>query len=322
MAFIPAELAHPLIFNSIILLASFYILFKSADLIVYGISDYARKLGLSDAITGLIVVAMAASAPEIISSFTGFLTGHPGIGFGTILGSNMVHVGFALGLLCLIGKKIKLEPNIFTKKRLLMWGMLMLPFVLGIIGDGLTRLDGVIMLAAFCTYFVMLLKMEGKAGKIKKEVEFKNIWRDAVIFMLALAALILAGRWLVFSSVQIAAYFNIPAYFIALTIIGIGTTIPDFAVEIKSLFRAHSSIGLGDLLGSLMIELLLFFGIIAVISPIKVDMAEALNAMIFLPLSITLVMLWMNKKQLTWKHGLAFIAMYAVFLIIEIYKVI
>jgi len=322
MAFIPAELAHPLIFNSIVLLASFYILFKSADLIVYGISHYARRLGLSDAITGLVVVAMAASAPEIISSLTGFMTGQSGIGFGTILGSNMVHVGFALGLLCLIGKKISLEPSIFTKKRLLMWGMLMLPFVLGILGSGLSRLDGAIMLAAFCTYLVMLWKIEGKTGKIKKNVEFKNIWRDAVIFMLALAALILAGRWLVFSSIQIAAYFNVPAYFIALTIIGIGTTIPDFAVEIRSLFQAHSSIGLGDLLGSLMIELLLFFGIVSVITPIKIDMAQAFNAMIFLVLGITLVMFWMNKKQLTWKHGLAFIALYAVFLAIEIYKIV
>src|SRR5574341_573421 len=322
MAFIPAELAHPLIFNSIVLLASFYILFKSADLIVYGISHYARRLGLSDAITGLVVVAMAASAPEIISSLTGFLTGHEGIGFGTILGSNMVHVGFALGLLCLIGKKIKLEPSIFTKQKLLMWSLLMLPFVLAIHGSGFSRIDGLIMIAALVAFMVMLWKMEGKTGHIKRQVEFKNIWRDAAIFMLALAALILAGRWLVFSSIQIASYFNVPAYFIALTIIGIGTTIPDFAVEIRSLFKAHANIGLGDLLGSLMIELLLFFGIVAVITPIKVDMAQALNAMIFLALGITVVMFWMNKKQLTWKHGLAFLALYAIFLAIEIYKVI
>ena len=322
MAFIPAELAHPLVFNSIVLLASLYILFKSADLIVYGISDYARKLGLSDAIIGLVVVAMAASAPEIISSLTGFLAGHTGIGFGTILGTNMVHTGFALGLICLIGKKIKLEPNIFTKKRLLMWSMLMLPFALGIIGSGLTRTDGFILVGAFCLYLVMLWKAEGKLGKIKKNVQFKNIWRDAVIFMLALAALILAGRWLVFSSIQIAGYFKIPAYFIALTIIGVGTTIPDFAVEIKALFKKHASIGLGDLLGSLMIELLLFFGIVAIVSPIKVDLAEALNAMIFLAIGITAVMFWMNKKELTWKHGIFLLGLYAIFLTLEIIKIV
>ena len=141
MAFIPAELAHPLLFNGIVLIASLYILFKSADLIVYGISDYAKRLGLSDALIGLVVVAMAASAPEIISSLTGFMSGQESVGFGAILGTNMVHAGLALGLLCIIGRKIELEPNLFTKRRLIMWSALMLPFILAIIGGELSRLD-------------------------------------------------------------------------------------------------------------------------------------------------------------------------------------
>jgi len=321
MAFIPAELAHPVLFNGIVIAASFYILFKSADLIVFGISDYAKKLGLSDAIIGLVVVAMAASAPEIISSVTGFLTGQASVGFGAILGSNMVHVGFALGLLCLLGRKIKLEPNIFTKKRLLMWVLLMLPFLLALDGM-LSRSDGALLLIGFCFYIGMLWKIEGTMGKIKKNVQLKNIWRDALIFLLALAALLLAGRWLVFSSIQIAAYYNIPAYFIALTVIGIGTTIPDFAVEIKSLFKAHPGIGLGDLLGSLLIELLLFFGIVALFKPITVNVMQVLNALIFLVALITIIMFLMNRKELTWKHGLFFMSCYALFLAIEIFKIL
>jgi len=116
MAFLPAELAHPLVFNSLVLAASLYILFKSADLIVYGISDYAKRLGLSDAIIGLVVVAMAASAPEMISALTGFMTGQESLGFGAILGSNMVHAALLLGALCIFARKIELEPNLFTKK--------------------------------------------------------------------------------------------------------------------------------------------------------------------------------------------------------------
>ena len=199
MAFIPAELAHPLLFNSVVLIASLYILFKSADLIVYGISDYAKKLGLSDAIIGLVIVAMAASAPEIISALTGFLTGQDSIGFGTIIGSNMVHAGLALGFLCVLGKKIKLEPNIFTKKRLFMWIALMLPFILVLtdpllgLEPALSRIDGAIMVLAFCVYLYTLWKLEGTVGKLKKDVKFKTIWRDVAIFLGALAALLLAG---------------------------------------------------------------------------------------------------------------------------------
>ncbi len=321
MAFIPAELAHPALFNSLVLVASLFILFKSADLIVYGISNYAKKLGLSEAIIGLVVVAMAASAPEIISSLTGFITGQEGVGFGTIIGTNMVHAAFALGVLTILGKKIKLEPNIFTRRRLVMWIALMLPLVLALDGQ-LSRADGIILVGAFLAYLLQLWHMEGTLGKIKKNVQFKNIWRDAFIFLGAFAALMLAGRWLVFSSVQIANYFQLPPYFIALTVIGIGTTIPDVAIELKSLFKAHASIGLGDLLGSLIIELLLFFGIVALFKPININLAQTANAIFFLAISITLMMFWMNKKELTWKHGLTFLALYLAFLTVEIYKIL
>ncbi|VVB81344.1 Sodium/calcium exchanger MaX1 [uncultured archaeon] len=321
MAFIPVEFAHPLLFNGVVLIASLFILFKSADLIVYGISDYAKRLGLSDALIGLVVVAMAASAPEIISSITGFMAGQENIGMGTIFGTNMVHAALALGLLCLLGRKIALEPNIFTKRRFIMWIALMLPFVLALDGE-LSRSDGVILVGAFIAYLFTLWKLEGTLGKIKKNVELKTIWRDAFIFLGCFVALMLSGRWLVFSSVQIANYFNLPAYFIALTVIGVGTTIPDMAVELKSLFRAHASIGLGDLFGSLIIELLLFFGVVALVKPIVIPLHEVLSTMLFLVAAISLIMFWMNKKELTWKHGLVLAGLYAIFLATEIYKML
>src|SRR3990167_10348197 len=112
---IPEFLAHPLIFNPLVILASLVLLYLSADYLVDGISNYAKKLGLSDAIIGLVVVAMAASAPEIISSLSGFASGKTSVGIGTILGTNIIHAAFALGLVALVMGKIKLEPTIFSK---------------------------------------------------------------------------------------------------------------------------------------------------------------------------------------------------------------
>lgn len=318
---VPEFLAHPLVFNTLVIFASLYILFKSADLIVHSISSYARKMGLSDAIIGLVVVAMAASAPEIISSATGFFSGEGEVGLGTLLGNNMVHSALALGILCLIGGKIKLEPNIFTKQRFAMWLALMLPFVLA--ADGLlSRPDGVVLLTAFTIYLLYLWKIEGTLGKIKKDVKFKHIWQDSIIFLGCLAALMLSGRWLVFSAVQIANYFEISTYFIGLTVIGIFVTVPDFAIEIRSLYKKHASIGLGDLLGSLIIELLLLLGVVATIKPLPLDLSQAINAIFFLVLSITLMMFWMSKKHLTRKHGMILLLIYVVFMAVEIWKVL
>ncbi len=311
---------NPLLFHSLIILASLFVMFKAADLLVEGIAGYAQKLGLSDAIIGLVVVAMAASSPEIISSLTGFLSGNEAVGFGAIIGSNMVHVGFALGILLLIGKKVSIESGLFSQQRLLMWVALILPLLLAMDGM-LSRVDGILLLTVFCLYIAKLWQTEGTLGKMKKNVKLATIWRDAFIFLGCLAAVLLAGRWLVFSSVSIAQDLGIPAYFIALTVIGVGTTIPDIAVELRSIFRAHSAIGLGDLLGSLMIELLLFFGLLSLIRPIAVSIGTVVNALFFLALSITTLMFLMRKPFLTWKHGLLFLAYYAVFLAIEIWKI-
>jgi cation:H+ antiporter len=312
--------ANPVLFHGVIILASLFVLFKAADLLVEGISGYAQKLGLSDAIIGLLVVAMAASAPEIISSLTGFLGGHGSVGFGTIIGANMVHVGFALGILALFSRRSSLEAGIFSKHKLVMWAALMLPMLLALDGE-LSRVDGVLLIVAFALYLVNVWRIEGTMGKLKKNVRLKSIWRDVAVFLGCLVAILLAGRWLVFSAVGLAESFGIPAYFIALTVIGIGTTMPDIAVELKSLFKKHASIGLGDLLGSLTIELLLFFGIVSIIQPLQVNVPTVLNAFCFLALSITTLMLLMRKNELNWKHGVLFLAYYAAFIGIEIWKI-
>lgn len=313
--------ANPILFHSIIVLLSLFILFKAADLLVEGISGYAKKLGLSDAIIGMVVVAIAASSPEIISSLTGFLSNRASVGFGAIIGANMVHVGFALGILALFGRRTTLEAGIFSRQKLLMWAALMLPLLLALDGE-LSRVDGVLLLAAFSLYITRLWQLEGTLGRMKKNVKLTTIWRDAFIFIGCLVAVLLAGRWLVFSSVSLAQEFAIPAYFIALTIIGIGTTMPDIAVELRALFRKHAAIGLGDLLGSLAIEFLLFFGILAVIRPLEVNIPQVGNAFFFLALSITTLMLLMRRNTLNWKHGLLFLGYYAVFIAIEIWRVL
>jgi cation:H+ antiporter len=312
---------HPLVFNSIVILLSFLIIYKAADLLIYGITRYARKLGLSDAIVGLVVLAVAASSPEIVSSLTGFLKGDAGLGFGAILGSNMVHAGLAIGLVAIIGKKVKIEPNIFTKKRFLMWISLMLPFLLCLDGE-LSRADGAILVIFFAAYLIRLWRMEGTLGKIKKNVKFKNIWKDAAIFLGCLVAIILSGRWLVVGSVNIARELNIPTYFIALTIIGIGTTLPDLVIELKSVKKKHASLGLGDLLGSLTIELVFFLGIVALIQPIQINLMQALNAMIWLALAITLLMIFIRKHTLTRTHGYVLVSIFIIYMTIEVIKLL
>ncbi|MEK6858175.1 MAG: hypothetical protein AABX39_06315 [Nanoarchaeota archaeon] len=310
----------PLIFYIVVILASIVLLFKAADLIVYGISNYAKKLGLSDAIIGLVVVAMAASLPEMIASVTGLAIDEIDVTLGTIIGTNMVHAALVVGLLSIIGKKMNLECEILDKSKLLIWALFVLPFIL--MSDGmLSRADGIILVAGFIAYITVLWKKEGTLGRMKKNVTFKTIYKDSIIFIGSLLALLIAGALLVFGGVRFANLLDIPAYFISLVVIGLGSAIPDLAVGLKSVFQKHQEIGIGDILGSTMIEFLLFFGVVAIFHPLKIDVSNILTAGIFLITSMTLLMYFLKKKVMTWKEGLIMVGIYLLFVVVEWWKV-
>ena len=311
----------PLIFYVVVILASIVLLFKSADLIILGISNYAKKLGLSDAIIGLVVVAMAASLPEMIASLTGLAIQENDVAIGTIIGTNMVHAALVVGVLSLIGKKMNLECEILDKSKLMIWALFVLPFIL--MSDGmLSRADGVILVAGFVAYITVLWKKEGTLGKMKKNVKLKTIYKDSIIFIGSLLALLIAGSLLVFGGVRFANLLNIPSYFISLVIIGAGSAIPDFVVGLKSIFQKHQEIGIGDILGSMMIEFLLFFGIVSIVHPLKIDVSNIITAGIFLVTSMTLLMYFLRRKIMTWKEGLFMIGIYVLFVVVEWWKVV
>jgi len=305
--------------NLVIIAACLYILFKSADLLIFGISNYAKKLGISRYIIGLVVIAFAASAPEMISSLFGVLTNHNDIFFGAILGANMVHLALIVGILLVVARNRKFESPILGKNIYLIWVFLMLPLVL-LLDGVISRADGALLIAAFIAYIYILWRQEGHLGKLKKRVSLKTIWRDAFIFLGALVALLLGGRFLVYGAVNISNLIGIPTFLIALTVIGIGTTIPDLVVELKALKQGTSALAVGDALGSALIEFLLFFGILALIRPISFEVGSLVSTVIFLMLSLTVFIYVLGQGKGNWKHGLLLVGLFIVFLAIEIFK--
>ncbi|MCK4522436.1 MAG: sodium:calcium antiporter, partial [Nanoarchaeota archaeon] len=296
---------------------SLFIMVKASDLAVYGVSRYAHNLGLSDYIIGFIVVAIASSMPELVSSITGSMYNQGGIILGTIFGSNLAGLALVLGVSAIFGRKIKMESKVLETTTFLVWVLVMLPFVFLIDGK-LSRLDGIFLVAAFVFYISILWQKEGKLGKIKKDVELKKLWKDGLIFSGCLVAILLSARWLVFSSVIIAKSLNIRPYIIALTVIAIGSTMPDLMVSIRSIIRHHQSIGYGNAIGSMLIKCLLFLGVIAIIKPIKFPISILMNIMIFRTIIITMVLWWATKKMMNWKQGLALLGLYTAFLFVEL----
>lgn len=301
----------PGVFFSIIIIASLYVIFKAADLLVFGISRYAKKLGMSDATSGILVVAMAASLPEIISSFMGVKLANLGVALGAILGTNMVHAVFVLGIVLIVGKQTSLNSEIMSNTLWFIYPLLMLPLFL-LLDGRLGRIDGALLLVAFCVYLWRVWRTEGKQGKMHN-VKARRLVKDGFIFTGTLIAILLSGRWLAFSTIQLSSLFNIPSYFLAITIMGIGTAIPDFAVNIKSVFQKHTEIGIGEVIGSVAIELLLYFGLLGVFYPFSFTSRAIWSTIPFLMAGLTALVWFAHKKRVTWKHGIGLVLLYAIF---------
>ena len=307
---------NPLAFHAFIILASFAVLVKSADLLVYGIDGYAKKLGLSDYLIGLLIVSLTASVPEFVSAMTGLFAEDTGIVFGTILGSNIAGITLVLGIFALIGRKIKLSNKVLSGLEVLLFFMIMLPFFLGADGN-ISRLDGIALILAYLGYTTMLWIKESKTGHMKKKVKFTLVWKDALIFLGALAALFLSSRWLVFSSIAASNILNIPTFVAAIVVLGIAASLPDLLVGTRALLQGDVGVGIGNSLGSMIVKSLLFIGVFALIKPLEVNFDLLKISIGVTILSLSFVMYLSEKKSMNWRHGLVLLFMYIAYLLAE-----
>ena len=308
---------QPKVFLALVIIASLLVLIKSADMLLFGITRWARKLGLSDYLIGLFVVALTASLPEFVSAMTGLALGDTGIIFGTILGSNIIGFTLVVGIMAIVGRKLNIRSKLFHKVEFLILILVALPLIFAFNG-AISRIEGVILIAGYAAYAAFLWKKEGQLGKIKKSVRIKHLWRSGLIFLLAFVALVLSARWLIFGVIETARRFNISSFIIASVIIGLAAQVPDLITVIRSELHGHKDIGMGDILGSTMVQMLLFLGLIAIIQPITISFNVIRLAAIMLLIALTAVLLLMRRGFITWKEGIAFLLAYPIYLILEI----
>jgi cation:H+ antiporter len=311
--------SHPYIFLIAIIVASFIIMVKSADMLVFGIDRYAKKEGLSDFLIGLLIVSFTASTPELVSSITGLFAGDNGIVFGTILGSNITGLTLVLGIYALVGRKLKLYNKVLAKMEVIIFFLIVVPFFLGADGE-LSRYDGMALIAVYLSYVVFVWIKEAKAGKMKKDVKLRFIWKDALIFLLALFALFLSSRWLVFSSITAANLLKIPTFLMAIIVLGIASSLPDLLVGIRAILAGDVGIGVGNSLGSIIVKAIFFFGLLSVIRPLPVDLnglAVTIGATL---LSLSFILYLSERQEMDWKHGLMLLFIYISYILAETFK--
>jgi len=307
---------NPLLLNILILAASLFVLVRAADLVVLGISNYARKFGISEYLVGFLVVSVGMSTPEFVSSLMGSLQNNSGVVVGSFFGAVTAALLLILGVSAIIGKKISLESRLLRESRHYFLILAALPVVF-ILTGGISRLEGVVLICAFFGFVIYLWRREGTFGQLRN-VKIKMLWRDAFIFLGALVAMLLAARWMVFSAIKVSEIAGINSFLVALVVIGIGSSLPDLTVQLRSIKTGHTHIAFGDILGSTLVDMLLFMGIVAVINPIVINARSMILSVIFYLGGLALVLWLIKNREMDYRHGILMVFFYAMFIVLEI----
>lgn len=276
-----------------LLIMGLVVLVFGAEVLVRGASSLADKLGISPMVIGLTVVAFGTSAPELIVNIFAALKGSSDIAIGNVIGSNISNILLILGLCALI-KPLRVNKNTVWKE---------IPFaLLGVVlvytmgndvlfdkagSDVVTRTDGFSLMAIFAIfmyYIFHLSKVKGKSGKIKEYSLLKSI----VLTVLGIGALFGGGKILVDNAVILAQIAGLSEAFIGLTIVAIGTSLPEFATSIVAVLHNQNDIAIGNIVGSNIFNVFWILGLTSTMlqlpfnAAINVDVLVAVAATLFL----------------------------------------
>lgn len=272
------------------LIVGFVLLVVGADKFVAGASAAARKLGVPALIVGLTVVAFGTSAPELAVSVTAAMSGANEIAVGNVVGSNIFNLLVVAGLSAVLCP-LALDRDILRRDwPLSMVAAAILTAMVAWNGD-ISRLEGLVLLALFAGLMVLQLRpaLQNRAvllaQKDENEVQMKPSL-IAVNIVIGLAAIILGGQLAVNGATGIARMFGLSETLIGLTIVAIGTSLPELVTSLVAARRGQNDIAMGNVIGSNLFNILLILGVSAVISPISVLPTAVIDGAILLVVSL------------------------------------
>ncbi|ADZ91035.1 calcium/sodium antiporter [Marinomonas mediterranea] len=304
------------------LVTGLILLVLSSDKFIEHAALVAEKLNVSPIIIGVTLVALGTSAPEMVVSATAALDNAPGIAIGNVLGSNIANVALVLGA-TLFFSSIPIAGTLVKKEIPLVVAITLIAGALFYDGH-LSKVDGLILIASFVIALIILLKGtkdgEDELTEDLPEDDGKSVWYSLLMATLGLAVLIISSKILVWGAVGIATLMGISELVIGLTIVAIGTSLPELAASITSVKKGHHDIAIGNVLGSNLFNLATVLPMPAILAPGLLN-EEVLNRdywwVLGLTLTLTLLVLVYSRtrsKEVPRWIGFPLLGSYAIYL--------
>ena len=258
----------------------FALLLFGAEYLVRGSVSLARKLNVSKMIIGMTIVAWGTTSPELVVSLQAASNDLPGISIGNVVGSNIANILLILGTSAVIFP-IAVERSVIQRDAAMMLGSALLFTGLALTGI-ITRWQGGVMVAALVAFTLYAFHSERRAGamddpgdlaeEIEEEFEEgpKSTWLALIAVIGGVAAVVVGARLLVDAAVEAANYFGVREEVIGLTIVAIGTSLPELATAVVAALKRHSEIAVGNVMGACIYNLLMIIGLVGLVVPIPV----------------------------------------------------
>jgi cation:H+ antiporter len=315
------------IINYILFLPGFYLLVKGADLFIDGSVSIARKLNVSDLVIGLTLVSFGTSAPELAVNVISSIKGNSDIAISNILGSNIANLLLILGISAVI-RELNIQENTTYKE--IPFSLLAAIVVFILANDQLInfnhqaknlieRNDGMILLCFFIIFLYYVFSISKDNLILEPELSEKEIKLPIAILyiFLGLVGLIVGGDWVVDGAIQIARLIGISESFIGLSIVAVGTSLPELVTSVIAAYKKNSDIAVGNVVGSNIFNIFFILGISALINPLnfKKENILDLNVTIFSTL-IVFILLFIGKKHTIQRNqGILLILFYLLYII-------
>lgn len=304
-------------------IAGFVLLVKGADLLVDGAASVAKKFNIPNLVIGLTIVAFGTSAPELVVNVLSSLSGSTDIAIGNIIGSNIANVFLILGAAAVVYPLTVQRSTTWREIPMSLLAAAMVGLMANdiVIDKGasnvITRIDGFVLLSFFIIflYYIYGIAKAGN-GYVAEKVEEMRIGRSLLFIGGGLVALVVGGKWIVDGAVVIAEFMGISQSVIGLTVVAVGTSLPELATSVVAAYRKHADIAIGNVVGSNIFNVFWIMGISATIHPLPLQPGSNYSIGIMAFASILLfAVLFIGKKHMMERwQGALFLVIYAAYI--------
>jgi len=304
----------------VLLIVGFVFLIKGSDFFVDGASSIASLLKIPTVIVGLTIVAFGTSAPEASVSITSAITGNNAMAVSNIIGSNLFNILMVIGISALLGELL-MEKDVLNKDLPFLVGITVLFAAFIIIGWNVSQIEGIILLVIFIAYVAHLIKSAKKSDNANVVEKPKFTLPYSIIFIIiGLAGIVIGGDLVVNSASDIAIAFGMSETLVGLTIVAIGTSLPELVTSLTALKKGENQLVIGNVIGSNIFNILFVLGASSAITAISLDSSMLIDVTFMVFVTLLCFIFGKTQDKFDRKEGAILVALFIAYMIFAILR--